>query len=268
MKTSNLDQAGTWLRRHGFTDASPTPLLAARLAVRRRTQLGAQATVAATILAVALTYKHSQREAAAHGFGLYGLPVLMLVMVGLVAVRYALDWWVRRTDRQWEQTLPRRVTYPVRLGWRSLLGLPRAAITATAFLGAVALAMYALSIPDGTARYAAVVLLIAVCGVAVGMVVQLRHVLTRPVVADDELSLDADLVMRVEDAKDAASPALLWIMPISSVIHSNIGWWNYAWSVFVALSLIAFAVVSFATVCRGTTARSAARQATGVTVSR
>jgi hypothetical protein len=137
----------------------------------------------------------------------------------------------------------------------------------TAFLGGVALAVHALSIPTGTARYAAVVLLIAVCGVAVGMLVQLRHVLTRPVVADDELSLDADLVMRVEDARHAATPALLYGMPFS-VIDSELGWWNYAWFVFVALGLIALAVVSVATVCRGTTARSAARQATGVTVSR
>ena len=47
MKTTDLDQAGTWLRRHGFTDASPTPLLAGRLAVRRRAQRGAQVMVAA-----------------------------------------------------------------------------------------------------------------------------------------------------------------------------------------------------------------------------
>ena len=60
-------------------------------------------------------------------FGAYGLPVLVLLMVALVALRYALDWWIRRTDRQWAQMLPRRVTYPVRLGWRAVLGLPRAA---------------------------------------------------------------------------------------------------------------------------------------------
>lgn len=268
MKTSDLDQAGTWLRRHGFADTAPTPLLAARLAVRRRTQLGAQLMVAATLIAVALMYKHSRPEATAHGFGPYGLPVLVLVMVALVAGRYTLDWSVRRTDQQWEGTLPRRVTYPVRLGWRTVLGLPHAAIAVTAFLGAVTLAVRALSIPTGAARYAGVVLLIAVAGVAVGILVQLHHVLTRPVVADDELSLDADLVMRVEDARAAAAPALLWAMPVSSVIDSDLGWWIYAWFVFIALSVLALVVVSLATTCRGTTALSAARQVTGATVSR
>lgn len=267
MKTTDLDQAGTWLRRHGFTGASPTPLLAARLAVRRRTQVGAQVMLAATIIAVALTYKHSGPGAAVHGSGRYGLATLVLVMVGLVAARYALDWWVRRTDRQWGERLPRRVTYPVRLGWRTVLGPPRAAITVTAFLGAVALAVRALSTPAAAARYAAVVLLIAVCGVAVAMLVQLRHVLTRPVVADDELALEADLVMRAQDARDAATPALLYGMPFS-VIDTDLGWWNDAWLVFIALSLIALVAVSLTTGCRGTTARSAARRAMGVTVSR
>jgi hypothetical protein len=39
---------------------------------------------------------------------------------------------------------------------------------------------------DVAARYATVVPLIGLCGVAVGMLVQLHHVVTHPVVADDE----------------------------------------------------------------------------------
>jgi hypothetical protein len=264
----DLDRAGVWLRRHGFTGASPTPLLAARLAVRRRTQLAAGVVLAGFIMAVALTYRYGQRQAPAHGFAPYGLLVLTLVVVGLVAAQSLLYSSVRRTDRRLGAALPRRVTHPVRLGWRTVLGLPRAALALTAFTGAVVLALRTLAIPDGTGRYAAMVLLIGVCGVAVGMLVQLRDVLSRPVVADDEVSLDADFVMRIEDARDAATPALLWALPAGSVLNTALGWWGDAWLVFVALNVVALALITFRTVGCATMARNAARQVTGGTVAR
>ena len=86
-----------------------------------------------------------------------------------------LDWWVRRVDRRAGATLPRRAAHPVRLGWRTVLGRPHAAFAVTTFAGAMALAVGALTVPDPTAQYAAVVLLIGLCGVAAGMVVQLRQ---------------------------------------------------------------------------------------------
>ncbi|MFH9420315.1 hypothetical protein [Streptomyces sp. NPDC017529] len=89
--------------------------------------------------------------------------------------------------------MPRRAAHPVRLGWRTVLGGPRAAFAVATFAGAAALAVRALTVRDSTARYAVVILLIGLCGVAVGMVVQPRHVLVHPVVADDEVSLTADV---------------------------------------------------------------------------
>ncbi len=266
--TDDLGRAAGWLRRHGFADASATPLLAARLAVRRRTQLATQLVLAAFIIAVALTYKHNRQQASAHGFAPYGLLVLTLVVVTLVVTQSVLDWRVRRTDRRWGATLARRVTDPVHLGWRSVLGVPRAALAAIAFTGAVVLALRTLSVPNGAARFAAVVLLIGVCGVAAGMLIQLRHVLTRPVVADDETSLSTDLVMRVEDARHAAMPALLWSLPVSSVLDTALGWWNDAWLAFVALNVVGVAMVTVKTACSAATARNAAQHATGGTVSR
>ena len=136
--------------------------------------------------------------------------MLTALVVGLVLAQSLLDRWVRRVDRRAAATLPRRAAHPVRLGWRTVLGWPRAAFAVTTFAGAVVLAIGALTVQDSTTRYAAVVLLIGLCGVAVGMVVQLRHVLTHPVVADDEVSLTADVIMRVEDAREVAAPTVVW----------------------------------------------------------
>lgn len=256
--TTELDRAAGWLRRHGFPDTSPTPLLAARLTVRWRSQLAAQLVLAAFLIAVALTYKHAP----------HGVVVLTLVVTVMVAAQSGLYWWVRRTDRRFGHALTRRVTHPTRLGWRTVLGLPRAAIAVTVFAGGAALALHALSLPGRAGRYPGLILLIGLSGAAVAMLVQLRHVLTRPVVADDEMSLRADLVMRVEDAREAASPTVLWALPASSVLAATGGWWGDGWLVFVALSLVAFVAVNLRSHFRDRLARGAASQATAGTVAR
>jgi hypothetical protein len=48
------------------------------------------------------------------------------------------------------------------------------------------------------------IVLIGRAGTVIGDALHLRHVLTRPVVAEDEGSLMADVVMRVEDARRRA----------------------------------------------------------------
>ncbi|MER7276617.1 hypothetical protein ABT369_19455 [Dactylosporangium sp. NPDC000244] len=133
-----------------------------------------------------------------------------------------------------------------RYGWRTVLGWPRAAFAATTFAGATALAIGTLTLHDSTARYAAVILLIGVCGLAAGVVVQLRHVLTHPVVADDEVSLTADVMMRVDDARAGAAPTAVWSvwsLPVVSVFSTAFGWWNAAWLAFIVLSVIAQALI-------------------------
>ncbi|WDZ83944.1 hypothetical protein [Micromonospora cathayae] len=84
--------------------------------------------------------------------------------------RSLLDRWVRQVDRRAGATLSRRAAHPVRLGWRTVLGWPRAAFAVTTFAGAVALAIAALPRPDSTTRYAAVVLLIVLSVVALAVI--------------------------------------------------------------------------------------------------
>jgi hypothetical protein len=254
VRPADLEQAGVWLAGHGLADVRPTPLLATRLAARRRTRLAASVLLAAFIIAVALTYTGTTFDGSG-SYRRWSLLVLTTMVVGLVLAQSLLDWWVRRVDRRAGATLPRRAAYPVRLGWRTVLGWPRAAFAVATFAGATALAIGVLTIQDSTARYAAVVLLIGLCGVAVGTVVQLRHILTHPVVADDEVSLTADVIMRVEDARDVAAPTVVWSLPVVSVFSTAFGWWNAAWLVFIVLSVIALALINARTARSGMVAR-------------
>jgi hypothetical protein len=118
------------------------------------------------------------------------------------------------------------------------VGWPRAVFAASTFGGAVVLAVGALIAGDATGRYAAVVMLIGVCGVGVGMGVQLWHLLTHPAVADDEVSLTADAIMRVEDAREVATPTALWSLPVVSLLHTLPGWWIGAWLGFIVLGAV------------------------------
>ena len=261
VRPADLERAGVWLAGHGLADVEPTPLLATRLAARRRTRLAAAVLLAAFICAVALAYVNGgPTGAAVDGFGPHrpwSLLVLTALVVGLVLAQSLLDWWVRRVDRRAGATLPRRAAHPVQPGWRTVLGRPHAAFAVATFAGAMVLAIGALTVQDPTARYAAVILLIGLCGVAVGTVVQLRHVLTHPVVAEDEVSLTADVIMRVEDARDVATPTVVWSLPVVSVFGTALGWWNAAWLVFIVLGVIALALVNAWTARSGVVARHA-----------
>ncbi|MEO3756161.1 hypothetical protein [Streptomyces sp. B6B3] len=263
VRATDLREAGVWLARHGLADVRPTPLLATRLAVRRSTRLAAHVLLTAFIIAIALIYVVNRPvDSANDGSGPYqhgSLLVLTAVVAGLVLAQSLLDWWVRRVDRRAGTTLPRRAAHPVRLGWRTVLGRPHAAFAAAMFAGPAVLAIRALTVQDSAARYAALILLIGLCGIAVGTVVQLRHVLTHPAVADDEVSLTADVIMRVEDAREVATPSVVWCLPAVSVFDTPLGWWNVAWLVFVALSVVVLALISARAASSGAVARHATR---------
>lgn len=266
VRTADLKGASVWLAVHGLTDVPPTPLLATRLAARQRARLAAAVLLAAFIIAVALVYTADRSVGAAvDGSGPYrhwSLLLLTAVVVGLVLAQSLVDRRVRRADRRAAATLPRRAAHPVRPGWRTVLGWPRAAFTVATFAGAMVLAIGALTVLDSTARYAALLLLIGLCGAAVVMVVQLRHVLTHPVVADDEASLTTDVIMRVEDARDVTTPSLVWCLPVASVLDTVPGWWVFAWCLFIALGAVTLALI---TVGSGIAAR---RRGTSVPVNR
>ncbi|MEU8150384.1 hypothetical protein [Nonomuraea sp. NPDC048901] len=233
----------TWLRQHGLGDGPPTPLLTTRLAVRRRARLMGSVLLAALYIAAALAQATDLMATAASG-GLWpARPTLVLALsvliIGLVLARMLLDAWVRRVDRQAGAALARRVAHPVQLGWRTLLGRRYAVLVAGIFAGAFALGVGALAVDEGRVRYMAVVLLIAVAGAGLGLALQLREVLARPVVAEDEVSLTADVIMRIEDARDSNAPSVLLGLPVVLLSGSAPGWWTAASLGFMVLGLAA-----------------------------
>lgn len=244
----DLEAARLWLAGRGLADVRPTPLLAARLAVRRRARLAAAVLLAVFLIGVALVYVGDLPTDASGGvFGprrRWLLLVLTAMVFGMVLGLSLLDRWVRRVDRLAAAALPRRAAHPVRLGWRAVLGVPRAAFLVTTYAAAATLAIGALTARDSTARYGPVILLVGLCGVATGTIVQLRHVLRYPVVADDEGSLTADFLMRVEDAREVAVPTVVWSLPVMSVFGSGLDSWNTAWLVFIFLSVVALALIT------------------------
>ncbi|MCF1599390.1 hypothetical protein [Streptomyces muensis] len=258
-RPADLEQAGAWLAQHGLADVQPTPLLATRLAARRRTRLTGDVLLAAFIIAVALIYTIDLSvDTSVDGTGTYrhwSLLALTVVVATLVLAQSLLDRRVRRADRRAGTTLPRRAAHPIPLGWRTVLGRPRAAFATATFMGAALLAIATLATQDSTARYPALVLLIALGGVAVGMIVQLRHVLTHPTVADDEVSLTADVIMRIEDARNVATPTAVWCLPVVSVFATALGWWITAWFAFIALSALTHSLITLRTASSETVAR-------------
>ena len=244
-----------WLRRHELDDALATPVLAMRLAVRWRARLVGHIMLALLFIVAALvqTYQVTTKD--------YGplRPTLLVVLAvfvgGQLATQFLLDRWVRRVDQRVGATLSRRATHPVHPGWRSVVGWPHAALGLGSFLGAVALTVSAFTVTDPVVRYAAFVLLTGVCGVGAVVAIQLWHLLARPVVADDEASLTADVIMRIEDARDTNVPAVLWSLPMVLLFGMAPGWWGAAAVAFMLAGLIGLVVVQVKTPGSAATAR-------------
>ena len=225
-----------WLQRHGLAPAQATPVLVARLAVRRRARLVSHIMLAGLFVMAALVQAY-QMSNPRHS----ALVVPAIAAGGMLVTQFLLDRWVRRVDAEAGATLSRRVTHPVHPGWREILGRPYAVLAAATFAGAVALSVSALAV--SAARSAAVVLLTGVCGVGALAAVQVRHLLARPVVADDEASLAADVIMRIEDARDTNVPAVLWSLPVVLLAGTAPGWWMVAAFAFMLVGLAGLVAV-------------------------
>ncbi len=254
-RAADLRLAGEWLARHDLAGARPTPLLADRLAVRRRARLAAHVILALLIIASAL--------AATSAFGGFQSPrplpllALTVLVAGLLLAQSLLDWWVRRVDQRAGASLSRRAAHLIQPGWRAVLGRPYAVFTVATFTGAMVLAGSALAVPDPTVRQLAVVLLIGLLGVTAISAMQLRHLLRRPVVAEDEESLTADVIMRVEDARDLTTPSVQWSLPMVLLFGTAPGWWSAAAVAYLILGLVACIVLNAKTPSSATAARRA-----------
>ncbi|MEU4540073.1 hypothetical protein AB0G15_35055 [Streptosporangium sp. NPDC023825] len=236
-RAADLRMAGGWLAQHGLADARPTPLLARRLAVRRRAHLAAHVIPAVLIIASGL--------AAVSAFG--DVPprnslsrlALAAMVAGLLLAQSLLDRWVRRVDQRAGATLSRRVAHPIQPGWRVVLGRAYAIFAVAMFAGAMALAGSALAVPDPTVRQLAVVLLIGLLGGTAILIMQLRHLLRRPVVAEDEESLTVDVIMRVEDARELSMPSVYLSLPLVLLFGSAPVWWGAAAIAYLILCMAA-----------------------------
>jgi hypothetical protein len=149
------------------------------------------------------------------------------------------------------------VAHPVQLGWRTVLGPPYAAFAAGTFTAATAVAVGALTAPDTIVRYGAVIVLIGLLGVAAGSVLQLRHLLARPALAEDEDSLTADIIMRVEDARELAMPGVVYSLPVVLLFGNVLGWWNAAAIILVLVATVTLSIIH----ARTASVAAAARQA-------
>jgi hypothetical protein len=250
--------AGVWLDRHGLADAEPTPLLAARLAVRRQAKVAESLLLAAFLIGAALTHASARPGGVTSSWR--SLLMLAALVAGLLVAQWLLGWWVRRVDRRAGGQLSRRVAHPVALGWAAVLGRPYAVLTIATFAGAVLLALSVLPTSDAGLRNGAVLVLVSLAGIGAGLVMQLRQVVASPAVADDEASLTADVIMRVEDARALVTPSLVWSLPAIFLYGESLGWWNAAAIALVVVGAIAFGLVHF----RATRAGTAARQAMAI----
>ncbi|MFE1285594.1 hypothetical protein [Streptomyces sp. NPDC058751] len=260
--SADVERARLWLAGRGMSDVRPTALLGKRLAVRQSSRLFSSLLLAAFILALALIYTLNRpADGASTSADPYPYGPLLLVtavVAALVVAQALLDRRVRHVDRQAGEALQRRAAHTVHLGWRTVLGPPRAALAAGTFAAASALTAVALTVRTPGVRYPATVLLIGLCGVATVMAVQLRHVLTRPAVAEDEDSLTADALMRVEDAREVAVPTMVWCMPwylpAASMADIGLGWWNAAWIALIAVGAVTLVLITWRTGRSGTVA--------------
>lgn len=245
-------ETAQWLARHGLPDVEPTPLLAARLVVRRRAKLVDSLLLAAFLIGAALV--HTLRR---HTDATYSWLVLTALVVALLVGQWLLGWWVRRVDRQASARLSRRVALPVELGWTAVLGRPYAIFTVASFASALLLAVSVLPVPDSGLRYGASVVLIGLAGAGAGTIMQLRQVVASPAVAEDEASLTADVIMRVEDARALVTPSLVWTLPAIFLYGESLGWWNAVSLALVVAGAIALWQIQIRTAGVETAARRA-----------
>jgi hypothetical protein len=246
-----MDEARAWLRQHDLDEAHATPVLAARLAARRSAKLGHSLILAGLLLAAAFVQVYLMVEVESPA------PVALLAAAvgGLVVTQFLLDRWVRGVDQRMGATLSRRATHPVQPGWRAVLGRPHAALALAAFLGAAALAVSALAVSDEAERYPALVLLTGVCGVGAVAAIQFRHLLARPVVADGAASLTADVIMRIDDARDTSVPSVLMTLPVVILFGTAPTWWGVTAMVFLIGGSISLVLVQLKAPGSGAMAR-------------
>jgi hypothetical protein len=220
-----MRRAAAWLASRGAAGIAPSPLLAARLRVRRRIVIAMFGVVVLVGLVAVATYgrlgwdsyQSYQRGVVAR---LLGNMVFVLVVV---LARWLALRAVRRADRRIGAALSRRVAHPTPFGWRAVLGR-RLAIPALTFGGAVGIGVAAAVLARTTQDLMMVaVLLLGVAVLAAMTAVEIAEILRRPALAEDAASLAADDALRIDDARGVATsplPVLLAALTATSLTPS------------------------------------------------
>jgi hypothetical protein len=240
-------RAAAWLGRHGMNGVTPSPLLVARLRVRRR--ITAALLVAAVAIGVVVVVRNdhiagdsieSWRGSAVDRLAGTVALVLFVVLARAVAMRA-----VRRADRRIGAALTRRVTRATPLGWRAVLNRRRAAIAVVNYGGAVGLGVAAAVLANnGNDRLVVAVALLGVVAVAALGAAQFGAALRRPALAEDAVTLAADDALRVDDAREqliSPLPALLVTLAGTSLtpsVTSSLATFGCVLIVFNALAVI------------------------------
>jgi hypothetical protein len=240
-----------WLSSHGLAETSASTVVAARLAARRRTRLVDSVVLAVMIIAA---------TALAVAPGRLTLAGMVAVMVAVLVVRWRLDMSVQRADQRAASSLTVRATHAVHPSLLAVLGRPHAWFAASTFAFSLFLAISALIVPSAKLRYPALILLIGLVGLAAGIVLRLRHLLARPVVAADEASLIVDVLLRVEDAREVVAPTVLWSLPVVLLFGFAPAWWRALAIGFVLVGVVLLVIMTK----RTPSSVRAARQAMGV----
>ncbi|HEU4421154.1 MAG TPA: hypothetical protein VFR67_01295 [Pilimelia sp.] len=266
MTDREMRRAKAWLSRHGLWGIEPFPLLAARLAVRRR----ASAALIAVLVVAAVVAIEALDRLGANDAGvdpraawqrLIALIALMLV-AGLA--RWLWQFAVRRGEQRLAATLTRRAAHPTATDWRAVLRRRGIASAALLYGGALGFAI-AIAVGARTAYDLAMagVLLLALVAVAAMTAFEVAGILRRPALAEDAGSLVVDDVLRADDARTVAvSPvpavlAVFTVMSISAQTAAPLYPFCYAFvGVAFAVSVWSEAAAGFATGRRSPVVRS------------
>jgi hypothetical protein len=224
-----------WLSPREPIFVEPTPLLVARIHARRRFRRRAVAGVFVAAAALVVTSSTWLPET--------GGPTMFMTKMSVVYVAtLAMTWWILRGPRRAEQRIARavrmRVARPAAVGAREVVGTWHLVAAGASFVAAVLIGVVAVASADSTQhRLAAVVYLVAVAACALVSVAAVGAVVRRPVLAEDDRSLVADDLLRVEDAREGLGryPLIVLVGQLAAV-ESPGNWWiigGYAVAVLI-----------------------------------
>lgn len=232
---TDLRRAASWLAGHGAPDATPSPLIAARLRVRRRSVL--VLFVALPVIGVVVVTADAVPASETFGFLSLYLGLLLVGVLGQWLRLRAL----RLADRRLGTALRRRVTHPGSTGWRTVLGPRRLAVAGVMYGLGLALGLldmgYARTPSDWAliATYLAGVTVLAALSAG-----EVADVVRRPAVAEDALSLAVDDVLRTEDAEQiVVTPVPAMLAVFASIALSRTPDWYV--EVYLVMGVVAFA---------------------------